>query len=390
MPQVKLTATSVERFAPPELGRVEYFDQALPGFGLRITDKGHKSWIVFYRVGQRQRRLTIGPYPLFSLAEAREEARLAMQLVAKGLDPAEERAEAKRSLNSPNTVTAVLDRFIQNYARPKNRTWRETQRMFETNVLPLIGRRDIKSITRRDIRDILDKVSARTSPLRANRVLAGVRKFFNWAMDQDIIEASPAHGVKPPGVEKERERVLDDEEIRKVWNACDEMGWPFGPFTQMLLVTAQRRNELAHMKWDDLDLDKRIWTIPREDTKADRSHEVPLSDLAISIISEMPKIGPFVFMSGMRESSPISGFSKAKKRLDKLSDVNDWRYHDLRRTAGTNMARLGVPVSTISRVLNHAEGGVTRIYARHSYLNEKREALQMWSASLAKKVDIFL
>lgn len=380
MPKRKLTAAAVEKLGPPESGRIEYFDTLLRGFALRITARGSKSWVLFYRVHGRQRRMTIGSYPMFDLSEAREEARKALQLVEKGQDPAAIREEQRRK--RPDTVIAVAENFIQRHAKPNNRTWREVERMFEIHVLPTWGKRDIGSITRRDVIDLLDQVADRTSSVRANRVLANVRKLFAWAAERDIIESSPVAGVKPPGRENERDRVLTDNEIKAFWKATEVLGWPFGPFAQMLLVTAQRRDEVAHMRWDDID-EHGVWTIPKEKTKANRSHEVPLPSLALEILERTPRIGSYVFMSGRAGARPISGFGKAKAKLERLSGIHNWRYHDLRRTAGTNMARHGVPISTISRVLNHAEGGVTRIYARYSYLNEKRKALNTWARTLA-------
>jgi integrase len=391
MPKRKLTAAAVEKIGAPKKGRIEYFDTVLPGFALRITDKGSKSWVLFYRIGGRQRRLTIGKYPAFELADARQEAREALQLVEKGQDPAIVKAVAKRALKHPDTVEAVVGKFIERHAKPNNKTWREVQLMLNHHVLPDWGKREIRSITRRDVIDLIDDVTDRTSPVRANRILANVRKLFGWAVERDIIGATPVAGVKPPGKERERDRVLSDDEIKAVWAACGDgengIGWPFGPFTRMLLVTAQRRDEVAHMRWDDIDFEGRNWSLPREITKADRSHEVPLSPLAMDILTNTPRIGPFVFMSGReprlsKGPKPISGFGKAKTAIDKKSGVTDWRFHDLRRSAGTNMARRGIPVFTISRVLNHAEGGVTKIYARHSFFTEKRDALNTWAQAL--------
>ena len=387
MPRKKLTARTVENITPPLSGRVEYFDNAMPGFALRVSDKGTKSWVLFFRLGGRLRRFTVGTYPNFSLAQAREEARNALQMMEKGEDPIESRNEAKRRLKNPDTVEAVVAEFIEKYhiRDRENRTADEVRRMFERHVFPDWGSRDIRRISKRDVLDLLDAVADRTSPVRANRIFSNVRKLFVWCTEREIIEASPMLGIKRPGKEEERDRVLTNEEIRLIWDACEQIGWPFGPFTRMLLVTAQRRDEVAHMRWDDIETDK--WSLPGEFTKSGRSHEVPLSTLALKILEDAPRHGPYVFMSGRkprlaREPTPISGFGKAKERLDKLSTVMGWRYHDLRRTAGTNMARLKVPLSTISRVLNHAEGGVTKIYARHSFLTEKTDALNTWTQEL--------
>jgi integrase len=185
-----------------------------------------------------------------------------------------------------------------------------------------------------------------------------------------------------PGKAVSRERVLSNEEIRKVWHGAEEMGYPFGSVVQLLMLTALRLNEVAKAKWDDIDLEVGVWRIPRENVKADRSHEVPLSKQAIAIFKALPRFTDAYVFTSTAGKSHISGFSKAKARLDKFSGVTDWRLHDLRRTAGTNMAKLGVPVYTISRVLNHAQGGVTAIYDRHSYMPEKKEALKKWARKL--------
>ena len=344
---------------------------------------GTKSWVQLYRSGGRLRRLTIGRYPALSLSDARSIARDAIRLVAEGKDPALLKARQRATAQErPDTIKHVAAEFIERHAKVKNRSWRETERIFARYVEPRWGKRDIKEITRRDVIELVDHVMDTSGPYMANRVLAAVRKLFNWTLDRDIVETSPAARVKAPAKELARERVLTDDEIKRVWTACDDQGWPFGPFCRLLMVTAQRRSEVASMRWEDIDLENSVWTIPRDVTKSDRTHEVPLSPLALEIISGLPKFGDLVFPSRVDQTKPVNGFGKAKRRMDELSGVTDWRFHDLRRTAGTNMARLGTPVSTISRVMNHKEGGVTAIYNRYSYLDEKRQALELWSKKL--------
>lgn len=203
---------------------------------------------------------------------------------------------------------------------------------------------------------------------------------FGWAVERDIISSSPFHGVKAPGKETARERVLTDDELLRLWRAADQIGGVSGTFIKMLMLTGQRRDEVATMRWDNLDFDNRVWTIPREETKGDRTHEVPLSPLVLEVLTSLPRLGEFIFTTlGDR---PINGYSKIKNRADKLAGIEDWRFHDLRRTAGTGMASLGTPVSTISRVLNHKEGGVTKIYNRYGYMPEKRAALETWARKI--------
>jgi integrase len=377
MPTIRLTQAAVEKLNPPKSGRAEFFDTHLPGFGLRIADSGHKAWVVFYRIGGRQRRYTIGTlatHPKVDLA--RDRAREILRDVERGIDPAA--VKATPAGRKPDTVAKVAAQFIERYAKPKNRSWRGTERILALHVLPRWGDRDAASITRRDVLDLMDELVDGGLPIGANRVLAAIRKMFSWAVERDILSTSPIVSVRAPGKETERDRVLSDEELVRVWGAADTMGGVTGAFFKCLILTGQRRNEVSGIGWADLDLTARIWTLPRQATKGDRSHEVPLSPLAIEVLTALSRTGTYVF-SSTRGERPISGYSKIKARAEKLAGFDDWRIHDLRRTAGTGMARAGIAVSTISRVLNHREGGVTRIYNRYSYLDEKRFALETWA-----------
>jgi integrase len=227
-------------------------------------------------------------------------------------------------------------------------------------------------------------------PVIANRTLAAVRAMFNWALRRGMIEATPAAMVEAPGEETARERVLDDHEIATAWAAADTLGYPFGPFFQLVLATAQRRDEVARMRWDHLDLECATWTLPADATKPGRAHVVPLSPLVISILSTVPRTSSrYVFSTG---DTPISGFSKAKSRLDKAitkagEDLEPWTIHDLRRTCATGLARLDVSRFIIGKVLNHADRTVTGIYDRHAYLPEKRRALEAWAQHLCQLVN---
>jgi integrase len=219
-------------------------------------------------------------------------------------------------------------------------------------------------------------------PYMANRTLAAIRKFYSWAVERDMVGASPVSNVSALGREEKRDRVLDDVEIMAFWEGCDKLGWPFGPLFQMLLVTAQRRDEVARMRWQDVDLDAGTWIIPAEMTKSRREHSVPLSPLSLDILSNVPRMGGHVFSSNLRGDKPVSGFNKSKKRLDGLSGLDGWRLHDLRRTAASGMARLNAPPHVLGKVLNHAPAslqGVTAIYNRYAYEPQKREALEAWA-----------
>jgi integrase len=229
-------------------------------------------------------------------------------------------------------------------------------------------------------------------PIAANRALSAIRALFNFALRRGIIEATPAALVERPGEEIQRERTLVADEIKAVWAASRGLGYPFGDFFQIALITGQRRDEVARMRWQDLDLKDGIWLLPAEATKAGRGHIVPLAPLALDILRGLPRkattgrASPFVFTTS--GDVPISGFSKAKPRLDQAISkargdaLAPWTIHDMRRTAATQMGRLGVSRFIIGKVLNHADRTVTGIYDRHAYVSEKREALGAWATYL--------
>lgn len=389
MPRIRLTDAAVQKMRPPASGRLEIMDAIVPRLSMRITERGNKSWSVGYRYNGKLRRLTIGDYPAFGVAEAREEARDALRLVAKGEDPAYLK---KQNIQSQRAYTfrAVLEEHIERYAKPKNRRWKEKKRFIELHALPIWGDMPIANIKKKDVIALLDKLMANNRPYAANNVFIPLRKLFNWAAERDIIEFSPCTHIKLPVQPTQRDRVLTDAEIKAVWGACDTMGYPFGNLMQLLLVTGQRRGELARLRWKEVSLEEKIIRLPPERVKVNRAHEVPLSALAIEILGKLPRFKAeddgdegemFVFTTtGGRR--PFSGFSKSKDVIGEQSKTSGWRIHDLRRTAATNMAKLGVPVATISKVLNHAETGVTAIYNRHTYLPEKTEALEKWASHL--------
>ena len=425
MPKMKLTDAAIQRLKAPPGGRLEYFDATLPGFGLRIsgptarTPEGRRSWVLFYRVRGAQKRLTIDPpYPALTLADARKRAGDALDLVAKCIDPAE-KARTKEPVKKPDTFRIVAEEFIKRGLEKRARApayVTETRRSFENHVLPRWGDRVLATITRRDVIEMLDDIAehgtkrrtpagekhAAGGPIAANRVLAAVRALFNWAIRRGITEINPCALVERPGHETPRERVLSADELRELWPQFQALGYPFGPFHLLALLTAQRRSEVAGMRWADVDLKAKTWTLSAADTKAARGHVVPLSDLAVSILQTLPrkalgpKASPLVFTTD--GETPISGFSRAKMRIDAAvaavrrktgaEPMPAWGVHDLRRTAATEMGRLGTPEFIIGRVLNHAAKGVTgTVYNRYEYLTEKRQAFDAWAERLQQIVE---
>jgi len=428
MPTVKLTDAAVQRFKAPPGGRIEYFDATLPGFGVRVagptgrSPEGRKSWVLFYRHGGAQKRLTIEPgYPALSLADARKRAGEALALLSQGADPGAAKAETKAiAARKPDTVENVVAEFIKRHLEGKRRAPRyieETRRNFDNHVLPRWRDRAIGSITRRDVIELLDavvdtgtKVRAddgelrhiKGGPIAANRVLAAVRALLNWALRRGLIETTPAALVERPGEETRRERTLSADELRFIWPAAEALGYPMGAFFRMVMLTGQRREEVATMAWANIDLEAKVWTIPAEMTKAGRAHAVPLSPAAIDLLKSIPRktvrnkaglLAPTAHVFTMTGVNPVSGYSAGKKRLDAavatargeagLEELmQPWTVHDLRRTCATYMGESGVPRLVISRVLNHADRSVTAIYDRAAYLKEKRQALEAWAGYL--------
>jgi integrase len=396
MPTQKLTDLFVERVKPPASGRVEYFDASFPGLALRVTANGGKSWCAFYRFKGRLRRFTIGAYPAIPPARARREAQAALERVREGADPAEEK-RARREMRTPETDTfgAVAGDYLERHVRANNRgsTLKEATRDLEHDALRKWRSRPIASITRRDVIELVEGIAARGAGVQANRTLSRLGALFKWAVEKDRLTASPAERVRPVTQEQARDRVLSDAELRWFWLACGEIGWPFGPLAKLLLLTAQRRNEVAGMTWAEIDLDKSVWTIPRHKAKNGREHEVQLSAAAASVLQSLPRRCDLVFTTTLK--TPVSGFSMSKRQLGDImlsakqaelgarrgDGIPGWTLHDLRRTATTGMARLKMAPHVVDRILNHTSGtisGVAAVYNRFEYLEERRAALEAW------------
>lgn len=396
--QRKLTARTVAALKPPASGRLEVWDSTLPGFGIRLTANGAASWVMMYRHEGVKRRLTLGSYPRIKLAAARDFARKHMEAVAAGRDPAAEKARARvaRAVTFKDLAVA----YIERYAKANKRTWAEDEDKLEKHVLPRWKGRKPEGITRADVIELLEGV-ATNAPIAANRVRAMLSKLFGWAVDKDMLQANPVAGVRKPSTERSRDRVLSDAELAEVWAAAAKVAAPFGDCIRAMILTAQRRGEVSTLRDADLDDPKSptLWTIPREVTKADRVHGVPVVPAVAGILSAQPRFkdGIYVFTTtGGRR--PISGWSKAKAALDEkllgarrdasadAAPMLDWRLHDLRRTAASGMARMGFPPHVVSAVLNHAPAttqGITAVYNRHRYTDEKRAALEAWAAHVA-------
>lgn len=378
----RLTIRSVEAMKPRPV-RQEIPDSFLPGLYLIQQPSGAKGWAVRYRHQGVPRKLTLGSYPALGLKDARELGAKALRTVAEGRDPGREKILARAA--KADSIDRIVEEFLERHVRRSNRprTGQETERLLRQHVLPRWRGRMVHEVTRRDVLDVLDRVVDSGAPIAANRVLAATRKFFNWCVARDILAVSPCAGVKPPTAERARDRVLSDDELRLVWQAADKLGGTFGPLVKLLTLTGQRRDEVARMRWEEIDIENRLWTLPAERTKNNKPHEAPLSTAVLAVLERVPRTTESFVFTTNGGASPASGYSKNKRRLDALlpAAMPSWRLHDLRRTCASGMARLGINLPVIEKVLNHASGsfaGIVGVYQKHSFADEKRAALEAW------------
>ena len=394
-----LTEIAIKKL-PVSDKRREWPDGKITGLYLVVqSSSGAKSWALRYRAGGKPKKLTLGGYPNVSIAEARRRAQEARGEVAGGKDPAASkkatREAAKAEQSADDKVANVAKSFTEKYLkRHVGPGWaREAERLLRKEILPVIGSKRLRDVRRADAIDILDSIVDRGAPFTANRALAVLTRLGNWAVEREIIAASPFDRIKPPAVEISRERVLSDDEIKLVWGAFESVGHPFGAFGKLLLLTGARRAEVAGMRWGEVDFAARAWTLPGARAKNGYEHVVPLSDAAVRVLQDLPRIGDkpdgFIFTTTGRTS--VSGYSHAKAAIDRATGAlaEPWTFHDLRRTVATNLQKLGVKLEVTEAVLNHvsgSRGGIVGVYQRHNYADEKREALDKWANRLAQIV----
>lgn len=371
---MKFTDRSIKALKPKNK-RYEVSKDAGSGLGIRVTPKGKKLFIYRFRFQYRQRGMVLGSYPEVSLQEANLMHAEARSKLKQGVDPAEEKISSKRAEINAETVFQLTELYIA-HAKKNKKTWAVDESNLTKRVLPLIGHRKIKDVTRREIRCLLQTIADKT-PVMANRIHSLIRRMFNFAIEEEFIEHNPCHLIKPPGgKEKSIDRVLSHAEIRKLWRGlfCLRISPITKLFIKFQLVTGQRPGEIAQMQWKDIQ--DNWWVIP--DTKNRLSHRVPLSQLAIKLLEHAKRY------TNKSRAFPIAKTTanRAIARNRTALNVEHFTPHDLRRTAASMMASGGVSRLVIAKILNHKDSGVTAVYDRHSYDKEKREALEYWSYSL--------
>lgn len=378
-----LTDARVAAIKPPKRGQQEHPDGGpgyVRGLRLRIGTSGKKTWIVRARAGEKVLNKKLGTYPGMGLSAARKAAGRLLEAIGK-----DGSAEA-----SERTFGAVTAAWLtkKRADKKRNKSVDLQERRLELHVLPKWRDRKIAEIRRADVRDLIEGIEGDVLP---NRVLTVVRTVFRFALSRDWIDASPAEGIAKPKDETERDRFLDMGEAKRVWVSAALLGYPFGPYVRALLLTGQRRTEVAGMRWSDVDTEAGTWLLKAADTKGERAHLVPLSAPMLALLEQLPRMGDYAFTTD--GETHISGYAKGKSRLDAFiaasgDPLPPWTLHDLRRTVSSHMARLGLSRDIRGRVLNHAVQGVTdRHYTPYDFAAEKRSALDRWAAELMRAVE---
>jgi integrase len=382
MPTIKMTKREIRKLRPTPGARVDYFDADLPGLALRVTASG-KVWTLFYRTTEthKQRRYKLGTLDALSLAQARLSARDTLHEVSNGGDPAGDRKQQRST--HVDTFADLALMYIDEWAKPRKRSWKADDGILRREILPSWRNRPVTEITRRDVRVLVERVAERGHTY-ANRTLSLLSKLFKFAVGKDMIEASPATAI-PKYQEASRDRVLTEAEIRTLWAKFSSLDAPMAAYFQLRLATAQRGGEVASMRWADVDLAGGWWTIPATSSKNKLAHRVPLSSSVVKLLKALRSRSIVDSEKAIEAAEYVLAGARGKRQQAEAAadfGVENFRGHDLRRTAATMMAQGGVSRFIIGKVLNHVEAGITKIYDRASYDTEKRAALAWWDARL--------
>jgi integrase len=383
-------------------------DTEIRGLRVRVMPSGERTFVLLarYKHGCAPTRRALGGYPALGLAEAREKAREWRLLISRGIDPAQEQARKRAAelRKQKTTFLAVAEDFIREKLTSERKR-REVERDIRREFIPVWGARPITDITALDVRALIKRVRDEGKTYQAHNLLGHVRRLYNWAIGQHVygIESSPCDRLKPReiiGEKKERTRILNDAELRAAWRAADQIGYPYGPVFKLLMLTGQRKSEVAEARWSEFDLSKQIWTIPVERMKAGAAHVVPLSDNAMAILKPLPRFdgGDYLF-SVQFGKRPVAAFSAAKLQFDAemlkalredepKGKLSGFVIHDIRRTVRTGLS--AIPnISDLVRelVIGHTKPGLHKVYDQYAYLDEKRFALDAWAARLRSIIE---
>jgi integrase len=386
MPKKLVTDKTIQGLKPRSAGRYDHLDSEVKGLAVRVNTDGSKSFVLIARFGgsRNSTRRKIGDYPDVSLEEAREIARDWRKLIRQRKDPKVEEERAKA-----HSFQTVAEQYIEHIKRLKQRRAFEAERIINKELLPRLGGKDITEVTRQDVTLIIQAAVSREAPAMAHSILAVAKRLFNWAINgPGIIDHAPTDRIKPAiliGKRSERHRVLTDAELKELWQAATKLKYPVGPIVKLLVLTGLRRSEVAETSWSEFDLEKKLWTIPAERMKNKAAHVVPLVPVMVNILNKVPRFkrGDHLFSYSFG-AGPVTNYSRMKQQLDDAlwGEVGKFVLHDIRRTVRTHLSSL--PIEDIVRelVIAHSKGGMHRIYDQYGYLDEKREALELWAGKL--------
>lgn len=394
MPKEKLEHHKIEAWKAPEKPE-ERFDTIASGLGIRLSVVGSKTFFYRYRFQGKNKRYTIGEFPAVSLASARKRAGELKTAVTNGFNPQGEKDKLKAIPEKELSFSDLCERFRKRHLSTlRKKTADEYERIIDKEINPVIGLRPAKEVTRKEIIDLLDAIAFdRGAQTLSNRVRATLSSIYSFGIDKAIVEANPVLNVRRKKNETKRDRVYSSDELKELWNAFELQDEPVKTLYKVLLLCGQRSGETRRMKWEHVDFEKQIWTIPEEETKAKRVQIIPLTETVLELIENLYPItgnSEYVFNSPKLENKPIEWLQKATDRVQAESGVSDFRVHDLRRSMASYLAELGTERTVLGKVLNHkglaGDDQVTAIYDRYDYLDEKRMALNLWSRKLMELV----
>lgn len=373
MPTVNLTDISVRNTQPPSAGQETHWDDGLPGFGLRVSQGGAKSFVLVH--GRNRQRTTIGRYPIISLSQARTKAKEIL---------AERTLGRRQGASLKFEESLILFGSTHCDKNNKARTAKETKRLLNKHFLPKLRHEHLEDITTSTIAGIVDKLL--DTPSEANHAFAAIRLFFRWATRRQYVLHSPCEPMLMPTRSRTRERVLTNRELKSVWEAAEGT---FGTIVKLLILTGQRCNEIANLRAGFIDSEKHTITLPGSLTKNKREHRFPYGKMAGKLLKAASPDAGLIFAARGKVDRAFNGWSKSKKTLDLRCPIAPWTLHDLRRTFATNLASLGVPVHITEKLLNHVSGttgGIVAVYQRHAYEAEMRAAIGKWERRVRELV----
>ena len=389
----KTTVDALKKTAIAEARTIYCYDREMTGFGVYATKTGATSFFIEFRMGGREapnKRLTIGKLGVLTPSEARELAKAKLGAVNNGIDVAQAKKDQALRL-AAGTFQEIAEKYMAMEGKP-GRHWRETRRVLTRDAYPAFGSRPISSITKQEIRAQLDLLGRR-APSAKRKLYAALSPLFKWAAERDTPAINPMAGISAPAPAEKRKHVLNKDELKALWLVAGDLPYPFGPLYRLLILTGQRREEVAGMRWEEINLSEAIWRLPPkaefqpQRTKNGLEHIVDLPPLALNILTGLPSRSQQGLLFTTTGTTPVSGFGKVKARIDALIAercgvrMRKWRNHDLRRTMATYMGEtLDVDEGVIERLLNHTTGGLRAVYQRQEYREKRKRAFNAWAA----------